>query len=237
MIFEPIGNTIDGIPERVRHLQSQIELVLIPGGLSNLGAHQDDQEQFENEAQHQLRIVPFFLGVVPVTWQQWWNVRNDTPFHFQFVGTQAWPAESVSFELVQQFLQQSGGHLRLPNEWEWEHACRGGNPDPRYGHIQDIAWWAPLNEHMTLQSVGWLKPNNFGLHDMLGMVWEWTSSEGSWEPGCRVLRGGSFQSLSRSLRASARREVEPGHVDRQVGFRVAASVDCVVSNLKNADAP
>ena len=237
MSFERIGPTVDGRPERVRHLQSLIELVFIPGGLSNLGAPQDDQEQFENEAKHELPIEAFYLGVVPVTWQQWRNVQCDAPFHFRFVGNEAWPAESVSYERVQQFLKGSGGHLRLPTEWEWEHACRGGNPAPRYGDIQDIAHWAPPNDGMTPQPVGGLRANGFGLHDMIGMVWEWTCSEGREEPRCRVLRGGSFQSLSRSLRASARYEVEPQHVDRQVGFRVAASVECVVNNLRAVEAP
>jgi formylglycine-generating enzyme required for sulfatase activity len=113
---------------------------------------------------------------------------------------------------------------RLPTEAEWEHACRAGTTGPRYGALDDIAWYRG-NSQERLHEVGGRLPNPWGLHDMLGNVWEWcwdhydTEVYGSY----RVLRGGGWFDEHWSCRASVRRRSHPTFRVDDVGFRVARS--------------
>jgi sulfatase modifying factor 1 len=111
---------------------------------------------------------------------------------------------------------------RLPTEAEWEHACRAGTSGPRYGPLDDIAWHRG-NSGERPHPVGTLLPNSWGLHDMLGNVWEWCWD--FYDPevygSYRVLRGGGWFDEHWSCRASVRRRSHPTlHLD-DVGFRVA----------------
>jgi len=113
---------------------------------------------------------------------------------------------------------------RLPTEAEWEYACRAGTSGPRYGPLDDIAWYRG-NSAERIHDVGGKRPNAWGLHDMLGNVWEWCwdiyDSEvyGSY----RVLRGGGWFDEHWSCRASVRRRSHPSLKLDDVGFRVARS--------------
>jgi formylglycine-generating enzyme required for sulfatase activity len=99
---------------------------------------------------------------------------------------------------------------RLPTEAEWEHACRAGTTGPRYGSLDDIAWHRG-NSHEQPHPVGAKQPNAWGLHDMLGNVWEWCWD--IYDPevygGYRVLRGGGWFDEPWSCRASVRRRSHP----------------------------
>lgn len=61
---------------------------------------------------------------------------------------------------------------RLPTEEEWEYCCRAGTTGDRYGDLDEIAWYSG-NSNDHIHEVGQKKPNNFGLYDTLGNVWEW----------------------------------------------------------------
>ncbi|WP_328340499.1 formylglycine-generating enzyme family protein [Micromonospora sp. NBC_00421] len=114
---------------------------------------------------------------------------------------------------------------RLPTEAEWEYACRAGTAGPRYGPLDDIAWYRG-NSGERLHEVGGKLPNVWGLHDMLGNVWNWcwdvydAEVYGSY----RVLRGGGWFDEQWSCRASVRRRSHPSLRIDDVGFRVARSV-------------
>jgi sulfatase modifying factor 1 len=111
---------------------------------------------------------------------------------------------------------------RLPTEAEWEHACRAGSTGPRYGDLDDIAWYRGNSEEQP-HEVGSRQPNAWGLYDTLGNVWEWcwdfTDPEryGTY----RVLRGGGWFDQHWSCRASVRRGSYPGLRIDDVGFRIA----------------
>ncbi|MFE7896138.1 formylglycine-generating enzyme family protein [Streptomyces sp. NPDC057424] len=113
---------------------------------------------------------------------------------------------------------------RLPAEAEWEHACRAGSTGPRYGPLDDIAWYRG-NAADALHPVGGRQPNAWGLYDMLGNVWDWcwdlydAEVYGSY----RVLRGGGWSDEHWSCRASVRRRSHPTFRIDDVGFRVARS--------------
>ena len=118
----------------------------------------------------------------------------------------------------------SADGYRLPTEAEWEHACRAGTTDARYGPLDDIAWHRG-NSDERLHQVGGKLPNAWGFHDMLGNVWEWcwdvydAEVYGSY----RVLRGGGWFDEHWSCRASVRRRSHPTLRIDDVGFRVARS--------------
>ena len=119
----------------------------------------------------------------------------------------------------------SADGYRLPTEAEWEHACRAGTAGPRYGALDEIAWYRG-NSKERVHEVGGKRPNPWGLHDMLGNVWEWCWDiyDAEVYGTYRVLRGGGWFDEHWSCRASVRRRSHPTFRVDDVGFRVARSV-------------
>lgn len=119
----------------------------------------------------------------------------------------------------------SADGYRLPTEAEWEYACRAGTEGPRYGPLDEIAWQRG-NAQDRIHEVGGKRPNAWGLHDMLGNVWEWCWD--LYDPevygSYRVLRGAGWFDEEWSCRASVRRRSHPTFRIDDVGFRVARSV-------------
>ncbi|MEU0369695.1 SUMF1/EgtB/PvdO family nonheme iron enzyme [Streptomyces sp. NPDC006283] len=120
---------------------------------------------------------------------------------------------------------ESADGYRLPTEAEWEHACRAGTAGARYGRLEEIAWYR-ANSHERIHDVGGKQPNTWGLHDMLGNVWEWTWDVYDAEVygTYRVLRGGGWFDEPWSCRASVRRRSHPTFRIDDVGFRLARTV-------------
>ncbi|MGW7075122.1 formylglycine-generating enzyme family protein [Streptomyces sp. NPDC054866] len=118
----------------------------------------------------------------------------------------------------------SADGYRLPTEAEWEHACRAGTAGARYGPLDEIAWHGG-NGDGRIHDVGGKRPNAWGLHDMIGNVWEWCWD--LYDPEVygtyRVLRGGGWFDEHWSCRASVRRRSHPTFRIDDVGFRVARS--------------
>ncbi|WP_250003814.1 formylglycine-generating enzyme family protein [Actinoplanes sp. M2I2] len=114
---------------------------------------------------------------------------------------------------------------RLPTEAEWEYACRAGTEGPRYGPLDAIAWYRD-NAGEGPHEVGGKEPNAWGLHDMLGNVWNWCWD--LYDPevygSYRVLRGGGWFDEHWSCRASVRRRSHPAFRVDDVGFRVARTL-------------
>ena len=113
---------------------------------------------------------------------------------------------------------------RLPTEAEWEHACRAGTTGPRYGPLDHIAWYRD-NSHERIHEVGGKRPNEWGLYDTLGGVWEWCWDlyDAEVYGAYRVLRGGGWFDEHFSCRASVRRRSHPTFQVDDVGFRIARS--------------
>jgi sulfatase modifying factor 1 len=113
---------------------------------------------------------------------------------------------------------------RLPTEAEWQYACTAGTPAYRYGPLDDIAWYAD-NSSGQAQPVGLKTPNAWGLHDMLGNVWEWCwdlydpATYGSY----RIFRGGGFADPERSIGSTVRRRSHPTFTIEDLGLRLAQS--------------
>ncbi|MGY0061311.1 formylglycine-generating enzyme family protein [Streptomyces sp. LZ34] len=114
---------------------------------------------------------------------------------------------------------------RLPSEAEWEYACRAGNSGVRYGELDEIAWYRG-NSGDRVHEVAAKAPNAWGLHDMIGNVWEWCWD--LYDPGVygpyRVFRGGGAYDPPRGCRASCRRKSHPTLRIDDLGFRLARSL-------------
>jgi formylglycine-generating enzyme required for sulfatase activity len=113
---------------------------------------------------------------------------------------------------------------RLPSEAEWEYACRAGSTGVRYGDLDEIAWYR-ANSGGVAHDVATRAPNAWGLHDMIGNVWEWC-----WDiydarvyGPYRVFRGGGWYDQPRGCRASCRRKSHPTLRIDDLGFRLARS--------------
>jgi sulfatase modifying factor 1 len=115
---------------------------------------------------------------------------------------------------------------RLPTEAEWQYACTAGTPAYRYGPLDDIAWYAD-NSDDHLHPVGQKSPNPWGLHDMLGNVWEWCWD--LYDPTTygpyRIFRGAGFADPARSVGSTVRRRSHPIYAIQDLGLRLAQSPD------------
>jgi formylglycine-generating enzyme required for sulfatase activity len=194
---------------------------------------------------HRVHIShPFYLGKYEVTQAQWVAVMGRNPSYF--VGFQAdlqRPVERVSWQQAQEFIRRLNakeGHdrYRLPTEAEWEYAARAGasthfsfgDSDAQLAQYE----WFLQNAGSRTQPVGLLKPNAWGLYDMLGNVQEWvldwwgptypagavTDPEGPPTGVLKVLRGGSWAHVPRQCWVSGRLYNAPSVPHTTYGFRL-----------------
>ena len=165
-----------------------MRLVPIPTGEFLMGSPADSPlGDSDEEFQHKVRITkPFLLGMHQVTQSQYEHVTGDNPSFFR--GPQL-PVEHLAWKDAKRFCdllsalpgeRQAGRRYRLPTEAEWEYACRAGTTTPfSTGDAlePDQARFAATNRSSPKQTapVGTYPPNAWGLFDMHGNVWEWTS--------------------------------------------------------------
>ena len=154
------------------------------------------------------------------------------------------PVESVSWNDCQTFIQKlnkrTGKTFRLPTEAEWEYAARGGKKSRGYKYsgsndIGTVAWYRS-NSGIKTHAVGTKAPNELGLYDMSGNVWEWcndwygdyssnaqTNPTGAESGSRRVNRGGSWFSKARCCRSSHRDRNAPSDSYFILGLRLVLS--------------
>ena len=189
--------------------------VFIPPGSFTMGCSPGDTECYDNEGPPKPNTqIPngFWLSQTEVTQAAWAKVHNRfDPSNFK--GDQL-PVESVDWNQATAFCNAIGG--RLPTEKEWEYAARAGTTGSRYDALDSVAWYYGNSEGRA-HPVGAKLPNDFGLYDMLGNVWEWTSD--NYDKKTKVLRGGSWHVYTGLTRASVRVWGEPTGRYDSIGFR------------------
>lgn len=215
-------------------LGSEIAFRWIPPGTVRMGSPASELGRRTDESRRFVDISEgFYLGRTEITQEQYVAIMGDHPSRNRF-GGQSLPVEQVLFrDLVErggfldrfnQYLEEKNFPYRasLPTEAQWEYACRAGTTTSLYtGHDLRSLQQDPNLSRIAVyssfrtQPVGLLTPNSYGLYDMLGNVWEWTS-EG-------VLRGGSYVDPASLCRAAVRLRGQRGSSspDPRFGFRLA----------------
>ncbi|WP_210395523.1 formylglycine-generating enzyme family protein [Motiliproteus sediminis] len=124
---------------------------------------------------HNVCLESFWIATYEVSVEQWQTLMPLPPGN----SSPEQPVRGVSWVMAEEFTKhlnkrhQGPYHFRLPTEAEWEYACLGGSQHPAEGvPLHQVARY----EQDGPQTSGMLQPNGYGLHDMLGNVWEWTAS-------------------------------------------------------------
>ena len=222
------------------------EMVAVAGGTFTMGGTSEQgSDVYDNELPtHNVTLSSFHLGKYEVTQALWQAVMGSNPSYFS--GNDQ-PVERVSWNDCQEFITQlnqlcssqlNGKQFTLPTEAQWEYAARGGNQSMHYKYsgsnsIDDVAWYTSNSGSKTHQ-VGTKSPNELGIYDMSGNVWEWCQDwYGSYSSGSqtnptgpssgsgRVNRGGSWNFNAKYCRVSHRYNSNPVNRSRDLGFRLA----------------
>jgi len=195
----------------------------------------NDCSDYERPA-HSVTVSNFYIGKYEVTQAQWKAVMGNNPSNT--IGDNL-PVENVSWNNVQEFISrlnaQTGKNYRLPTEAEWEYAARGGNLSKGFKYsgsnsLDEVAWYFENSNDRT-HPVGSKKPNELGIYDMSGNVFEWCSNLFRYYTGntpdylssSRVFRGGGYISLATRARVSTRGMGLPDMRAKTNGFRLAIS--------------
>jgi len=234
----------------------------IPAGTFTMGSPTTDRDSYDYERpQHSVTISkPFLMLRTEVTQAQWVAIKGSNPSYF--TGDTSRPVETVSWYDAVDFCNQlsirdgfpaaytingttvtlntGATGYRLSTEAEWEYAARAGTTAPRYGMLDQIAWYSG-NSGSATHPVGQKTANAWNLYDMLGNVWEWTQDwMGDYSAGSqtdpqgptsdpasgsiRVVRGGSWYVAASRARAGYRFHYTPDARDDDIGFRPLRSL-------------
>ena len=194
-----------------------MEMITVPAGPVTLSDRRTQRSWT-------VQVAPFALAAHPVTQAEYAEITGRPSVAGRLpVADVSWFDAVRYCELLSERdgLAAAGGY-RLPTEAEWEYACRASTTGPRYGPLDDIAWYR-ANSGERPHEVGGKAPNAWGFHDMLGNVWDWCWDVYDAEVygEYRVLRGGGWFDEPWSCRASVRRRSHPSLRIDDVGFRVA----------------
>lgn len=187
--------------------------------------------------QHEVCLDAFWVGKYEVRNAEWKAIMGEG------AGDDEHPVAKVTWEQARTFAERlserSGQRYRLPTEAEWERACRAGAAAEAVAENEELigkAWHGRGDARRPApQKAGQLAANAFGLHDMLGNVWEWTEDSYAadgyrrhalYNPAARepaaqkVIRGGGFRTEPRQTRCAVRGHIAPGQALDSVGFRL-----------------
>lgn len=214
----------------------------VEGGTFQMGATSEQgSDVYDNEKPaHSVTLSSYYIGETEVTQALWKAVMGSNPSRFK--GDDL-PVEAVSWNDCQKFIrklnQKTGKNFRLPTEAEWEYAARGGKNSNGYKYvgsnsIGSVAWYTD-NSSCKTHPVKGKVPNELGLYDMSGNLYEWCSDwyvsdyygksssvnpQGPSSGSVRVLRGGSFGCLAGDCRVSFRYYFDADFRGHGNGFRL-----------------
>ena len=222
-------------------LNNPPEMVYVEGGTFTMGAtsEQGSDALDGGKPAHSVTLDGYYIGKYEVTQKLWKAVMGSNPSDFKGDNL---PVENVSWDDVQEFLRKlnamTGKNYRLPTEAEWEFAARGGNSSRGYKYsgsnsLGSVAWYYDNSGDRT-HAVGTKSPNELGIYDMSGNVWEWCQDwygsysgssqrnpQGPNSGSSRVFRGGCWSYDARFCRVSIRGYNTPGYRLNHLGFRLA----------------
>lgn len=193
---------------------------------------------------HGLKVETFYIGKTEVTQELWKAVMGKNPSKFK--GDKR-PVENVSWNDCQKFITKlneiTGQIFRLPKQMEWSFAASGGNYSHDYKYsgsdnIRDVAWYYSNSQSFSLDpgkdtsggetsDVAIKRPNELGIYDMSGNVWEWTSSTFSTIDSSlksingNVTCGGGWDSEDNDCRTTSFTVGNPKTHNNMIGLRLA----------------
>ena len=220
------------------------KMVAVEGGTFMMGAADDDPEAYDVEKPaHQVTLSSYYIGETEVTQALWVAVMGSNPSTYRFDLRR--PVETISWDDCQEFIAKlnelTGKQFRLPTEAEWEFAARGGNKSLGYIYagsdtLEDVAWCIyNSNDEVPTHVVATLAPNELGIYDMCGNVYEFCqdiygpySSEAQIDPigaisgDNRVVRGGYWGDIdTRNYCLSMRGGGPQDYAHESSGLRLA----------------
>ena len=215
------------------------DMVSVTGDTFTMGATSEQGSDADSD-EYQVTLSDFMIGKTEVTQELWQAVMGSNPSEFKGDNL---PVECVSWNDCQDFIKKlnslTGLNFRLPTEAEWEYAARGGNKSKGYKYsgsndIGSVAWYEETTNGSGTKSVATKAPNELGLYDMSGNVWEWcsdwygdyssgsqTNPKGPSSGSLRVYRGGSWGINAMYCRVSYRISSNPGSRFSFLGLRLA----------------
>ena len=165
----------------------------------------------------------FYICKYEITQKLWKEVMGNNPSDMQ--GDDL-PVEQVSWNDCQTFIsklnKKTGKSYRLPTEAEWEYACKGGKYSKGYKYsgsddIDMVAWYDGNSENKS-HPIGQKQPNELGLYDMSGNVWEWCQDM---HEGTGMCRGGSWIHNAKNCDPSLPNETPQAFYINSLGLRLA----------------
>lgn len=219
-------------------------MIYVEAGCFKMGAtaeQQRDSYEWEKPV-HEVTLSEFYISKFLITQEIWQAIMPNNPSSEK--GSNL-PVVNVTWEDCAEFIQKlnelTGLQFKLPTEAQWEYAARGGNKSRGYkfsgsNNVDDVAWcWYAIKPIEKLHPICEKAPNELGIHDMSGDVWEWcndwyyiydanpvTDPYGAISGTRRVMRGGSsgIYSGPNCCRVSYRIGRIPRYKDNYLGFRV-----------------
>ncbi|GAP73481.1 hypothetical protein SAMD00024442_96_3 [Candidatus Symbiothrix dinenymphae] len=228
------------------------DMIGVAGGTFTMGAtaEQGSDAADHESPTHSVTLSSYAIGKYEVTQKLWWDVKGSWPgtAPSSYGEGDDYPMYNVSHNDIQSFLTalntKTGKNYRLPTEAEWEYAARGGGESNSYKYsgsdeLDDVAWRldnipskSPGTAGYGTQPVGTKAPNELGIYDMSGNLWEWcsdwdgdyssdsqTNPTGAITGSRRVLRGGSWYDNG-GCRVSFRYNFSPNSRAGHIGFRL-----------------
>ena len=230
------------------------KMVFVEGGAFQMGSN-DSEAEADEKPVHSVTLSDYYIGETEVTQGLWEAVmgtnidqqRKKSPnSDIGLVGLGSdYAMYYVSWNDCQEFIEKlnqlTGKSFRLPTEAEWEYAARGGNKSRGYKYsgsnsIGDVAWYVDNSTSMT-HPVGTKLPNELGIYDMSGNVYEWCGDKWSYSyysssPSLNptgpitkdrryVYRGGCRIHEARRCHVATRNCDSPGSRYTTIGFRLA----------------
>ncbi|MEJ7560075.1 MAG: SUMF1/EgtB/PvdO family nonheme iron enzyme [Pedobacter sp.] len=217
----------------------ELNMVTVQGGRFAMGGNNNNDEK----PIHNVTLSSFKIAKYEITQGQWQKIMGTHQFsHKDCLNC---PVESVGWDEVQTFIKRlntlSCKNYRLPTEAEWEYAARGGTHSKKLEYagsddINEVAWTYD-NSASNTHIVGQKKPNELGLYDMSGNVWEWCNDwydenyyiksptndpKGPKRGPHHIIRGGSWSRKPAISRVAYRNRERIGN--RYIGFRLASSL-------------
>jgi formylglycine-generating enzyme required for sulfatase activity len=215
-------------------------MVLVQGGSFKMGSNQGGSDEMPV---HTVFLDDFYIGKYEVTQAEWYKIMPKDPSDRYFAGCDSCPVERVTWSHVQEFIEilntRTGMNYRLPTEAEWEYAAKGGKMSKGFKYSgsnrYDSVAWTDGNSGNRAHPPGRKKPNELGICDMSGNVYEWCSDwyspsyykispkenpAGPVDGEKRVIRGGSWFFDRSGIRVTEREGANPDFRYGYIGFRL-----------------